>query len=92
MRAPVLSTVLELLQPIEFAGMEMFSSCPAQCSCHSLCVASATEDLKLYFHLINFKLSSYKWQMVVLLDSTAPELPLHVALSQLRWLIIQTKS
>lgn len=51
-------------------------------------MASATEELDLSLYLSNFNLSSYMWLMAVMLDSTAPELPLHVALSQLRWLII----
>lgn len=51
-------------------------------------MASAAEEFDLSLYLSNFHLSSYVWLMAVILDSTAPELPLHVALSQLRRLII----
>lgn len=42
--------------------------------------------------IFNFISNSCMWLVAILLDSIVPELPLHVALSQLSWLIIETES
>lgn len=51
-------------------------------------MASTTEELNFYLYVVNFNLDSHMWLLGITLDSTAPELPLYTALSQLRWLII----